>query len=185
MNTSDLILILLQNKNLSNRNKFLSIVEIISSWLIDKYFFVFPEKAKQQISSEILYLFEKYEKSKRATRAWITTRLNLLKKTLLEQGLIRLRTAFEVGIDFMENLSPSERENLSLSEVENFSSSEQPEQPEEENTNFLLLEEAKPKYKRTGWQDKTYRRFEKFVLRRSPPPKKKRKIEVVPLTGLK
>ena len=185
MNTSDLILILLQNKNLSNRNKFLSIVEIISSWLIDKYFFVFPEKAKQQISSEILYLFEKYEKSKRATRAWITTRLNLLKKTLLEQGLIRLRTAFEVGIDFdfMENLSSSEKENLSLSEVENFSSSEQ---PEEENTNFLiLLDEPRPKYKERGWQDKTYRRFEKFVLRRSPPPKKKRKIEVVPLTGLK
>ena len=181
MNTSDLILILLKNKNLPGRNKFFSIVEIIVSSLNDKYFFVFPEKAKQQISSEILYLFEKYEKSKRATRAWITTRLNLLKKTLLEQGLIRLRTAFEVGIDFMENLSPSEKENLSLSEVENFSSSEQ----SEENINFLLLEEARPKYKRTGWQEKTYRRFEKFVLRRSPPPKKKRKIEVVPLTGLK
>ena len=184
MNTSDLILILLKNKNLPGRNKFFSIVEIIVSSLNDRYFFIFPEKAEQQISSEVLYIFEKYEKSKKATRAWITTRLNLLKKTLLDQGLIRLRTAFEVGIDFLENLSPSERENLSLSEVENFSSSEQPKQPEEENTNFLLLEEARPKYKRTGWQEKTYRRFEKFVLLRSPPRKKKRKIELISLKGV-
>jgi len=64
MNTSNLILILLQNKNLSSKSKFFSIIEIVSSWLIEKYFFVSQEKAEQQITSEILYLFEKYEKSK-------------------------------------------------------------------------------------------------------------------------
>jgi len=180
MNTSDLILILLKNKNLPGRNKFFSIVEIIVSSLNDKYFFIFPEKAEQQISSEVLYLFEKYEKSKRATRAWITTRLNLLKKTLLEQGLIRLRTAFEVGIDFIQDLSFPEKDILSLSEMDNSSCSEI------DNFSSSELPDEKKQKKRSvprtrGWQEKTYQKFERFVLNRSSSPKKIREIEVLPL----
>jgi hypothetical protein len=155
MNTSNLILILLQNKNLSSKSKFFSIIEIVSSWLIEKYFFVSQEKAEQQITSEILYLFEKYEKSKQATQAWITTRLNLLKKNLLQHKTIVPRSTFEVGIDFLENTSFSDL----------------PQSPE-------TLE---PEHKTTGWSKKTYSRFEKFVLRNRKRKNKKHKIQELSL----
>lgn len=154
MNTSQTILLLLQNKSLKYKNKFFIIVEVIFSLFLEKYFFISKKKALLQIQSEVLYAMEKIEKSKKVTHAWITTRLNLLKKNLLQQNIITPRTSFEVRVDFLEDIQSMEKlpDNLSLT----------------------LLHQTR------GWNKKTYQRFERYVLRKQKKTQIKKKEVIQP-----
>ena len=137
LQTPQLICIILNDKTMPDKNKVLAIVDLIQSDLIEKYIFVFEEEAYQQILSEVLYMYEKHEKDC-INESWIRTRIKLLTRNLVEFGSIKIRTAHEIDIDFIEN-------------IQNLPSP--PSQPQNKNP-----------HKKTGWQEKTYRRFERYCL---------------------
>ena len=122
---------------MSDKNKILAIADLIESDITEKYVFIFKDEAYQQILSEVLYLFEKHEKDG-VNESWIKTRVKLLTRNLTDFQLIKIRTAHEIDIDFIENI-----QNLPPP----------PSQPQNKNP-----------HKKTGWQKKTYRRFERYCL---------------------
>ena len=137
LQTPQLIYIILNDSRMSDKNKILAIADLIESDITEKYVFIFKDEAYQQILSEVLYLFEKHEKDG-VNESWIKTRVKLLTRNLADFQLIKIRTAHEIDIDFIENI-----QNLPPP----------PSQPQNKNP-----------HKKTGWQEKTYRRFERYCL---------------------
>jgi len=152
MDTSQTILFILQNKKLTCKDKFFILVEIIFSSLLEEFFFVSKEKALLQIQSEVLYALEKLE-GKEIKRAWITTRLNFLKKTLIQHKNIKPRTDFEISIDFLENIPSA--------------------QPLDHSSSNHLVHTH-------GWNKKTYQRFERYVLRKQKKTQIKKREVIQP-----
>ena len=139
---------------MSDKNKILAIADLIESDITEKYVFIFKDEAYQQILSEVLYLFEKHEKDG-VNESWIKTRVKLLTRNLTDFQLIKIRTAHEIDIDFIENI-----QNLPPP----------PSQPQNKNP-----------HKKTGWQEKTYRRFERYCLLKEKPKRPKFKVEQLSL----
>jgi len=137
LNASHEIFLILNDNSMSSKNKVFCILAIIKAEVCEKYEILQPEKVQQQILSEILYLYEKNE-NRKVNVGWINTRLRFLIRTLADLHYIVIRTAYEVGIDFLDKLSSSPL-------------------PDPPNT-------ARKYEKSSGWHQKTYRRFERYCL---------------------
>jgi len=161
MNTVQEIQIIL-GSCMNNRDKIEAIVALIQSDMEETHIFLTPEKIRQQILSEILYLLEKIEKNKVTTAGYISKRIKNCVKNCAQSGWIVPRRNKELNnIEYLENFSSASAESAEATKQE---------QPK------------KTRKRKKGWHKKTELRLERLLTCTSSGKNKRRKkTEYVPL----
>lgn len=146
---------------MNNKNKIEAIYVLVESEMEETYFLTNIKKIRQQIISEILYLFEKFGKNNKTTERYIENRIKNCIKNCIQNGWIIPRKKKEINVEYLENLQGN------LLEVQMQKRSEK-------------TKKKTRKTRKKGWHRKTEQRLERLLLS-STTKSKKRKYVVQPL----
>ena len=164
------IQIILNSCNMNNKDKIDCILILIESEVQEKDICLNWPKIRQQLMSEILYLFSEIEKNQelKNNRGYIFRRVNLAWMNCRESGWAIPRDNQERKCDYLENLK--KKQTIT--------------------TRILTKKEKKKKDKRnSGWHTKTWDRYNRYYLGFGvdADTKKKRQPQrqrLLPLSGL-
>ena len=168
------IQIILSDCRMSNRDKIDCILVLAQSEIDEKDICLNREKIRQQLLSEILYLFAKIEKNQAImnNKGYIYKRINLAWTNCREQGWTVPRNFQEQKYDYLENL---QKKQVLTTKIETKKEKKKKEDEKKDKRN-------------SGWHTKTWRRYERFYLGHDIEVEKKQKRQPtqlkLPLSGL-
>ena len=171
---SEKISIILNSCSMSNKDKIDCIMVLLESEIAEKDICLNWPKIRQQLMSEILYLFQKIEKDQalRHNKGYIYKRISLGWQNCRESGWTVPRNFQEQKYDYLENL---QKKQVLTTKIETKKEKKKKEDEKKDKRN-------------SGWHTKTWRRYERFYLGHDIEVEKKQKRQPtqlkLPLSGL-
>ena len=145
---SEKISIILNSCSMSNKDKIDCIMVLLESEIAEKDICLNWPKIRQQLMSEILYLFQKIEKDQalRHNKGYIYKRISLGWQNCRESGWAVPRNFQEQKCNYLENLQKKQEVMYEL-------------KPKKEEK-----KKEKKKRRNTGWHSRTWDRYNKFYF---------------------
>ena len=145
--------------SMQDRDKIDAILVLAESEIVEKDICLNRSKIRQQLLSEILYLFAKIEKNQAImnNKGYIYKRISLAWQNCREQGWAVPRNYQEKKCDYLENLL---KKQAVMCEILTKKKKEE-------------KKKEKKKKRNTGWHKKTWDRYNKFYLGVTSKSKKK------------
>jgi hypothetical protein len=151
---------IISNSYMPNKDKIDCIMVLVESEIAEKDICLNWPKIRQQLMSEILYLFQKIEKDQalRHNKGYIYKRISLGWQNCRENGWLIPRDFQERKCDYLANL---QKKQAVMCEI--LTKKKKAEEKKKE----------KKKKRNTGWHKKTWDRYNKFYLGVTSKSKKK------------
>ena len=170
------IQIILNSCNMNNKDKIDCILILIESEVQEKDICLNWPKIRQQLMSEILYLFSEIEKNQelKNNRGYIFRRVNLAWMNCRESGWTIPRDFQERKCNYLENL---QKKQVLTTKIETKKEKKKKEDEKKDKRNK----------RNSGWHRRTWDRYNRYYLGVDADAKKKRQPQrqrLLPLSGL-